>query len=300
MHVARACRAIPAATVDQCTSAAHPARLNGLVFGAGHADKAFAEQHHERRFRRPLLEGHRHAGRAGGLFRYRRKVFVGPSPALLAVDLYEWSIAAGRGRRRSLPRPIRTPAANMPMPRSSRPSGCLPRRARAGLPIFYSTGDTRAESRPSFVTATKRNKPPVDPADFAIRPEFKPQPQDVVITKQRASVFFGTPLVAHLTQLGVQTLIICGESTSGCVRATAVDAYSLGFHVVLVEECCFDRSILSHKVNLFDMHHKYVRRDARRARWSRISTAWRSRRRAERWRRRKAQSSADCTSRRMR
>jgi len=74
-------------------------------------------------------------------------------------------------------------------------------------------------------------------ADYAIRPEFKPQPQDVVITKQRASVFFGTPLIAHLTQLGVQTLIICGESTSGCVRATAVDAYSLGFHVVLVEEC---------------------------------------------------------------
>ena len=91
-------------------------------------------------------------------------------------------------------------------------------------------------------------------AKYAIRPEFKPQPQDVVITKQRASVFFGTPLIAHLTQLGV----ICGESTSGCVRATAVDAYSHGFHVVLVEECCFDRCILSHKVNLFDMHHKYV------------------------------------------
>src|SRR5262245_9102301 len=60
------------------------------------------------------------------------------------------------------------------------------------------------------------------PSNYAIRPEFKPQPQDVVITKQRASVFFGTPLIAHLTQLGVQTLIICGESTSGCVRATAV------------------------------------------------------------------------------
>ena len=116
----------------------------------------------------------------------------------------------------------------------------------------------RAESRPGLVTATKRNRPPVDPSDYAIRPEFKPQPQDVVITKQRASVFFGTPLTAHLTQLGVQTLIICGESTSGCVRATAVDAYSHGYHVVLVEECCFDRSILSHKVNLFDMHHKYV------------------------------------------
>ena len=93
---------------------------------------------------------------------------------------------------------------------------------------------------------------------FAIRAEFKPQPHDVTITKQRASVFFGTPLVAHLTQLGVQTLVICGESTSGCVRATAVDAYSHGYHVVLVEECCFDRSLLSHKVNLFDMHQKYA------------------------------------------
>jgi len=56
----------------------------------------------------------------------------------------------------------------------------------------------------------------------------------------------------------VQTLIICGESTSGCVRATAVDAYSHGYHVVLVEECCFDRSILSHKINLFDMAMKYA------------------------------------------
>src|SRR5215468_6431568 len=163
-----------------------------------------------------------------------------------------WSTGAGRGRRPSSPRLIPTAAAIAPTKR-------LFAAARAvGLPIFYSTGDTRAESRPSLVTATKRNKPPVDAADYAIRPEFKPQPQDVVITKQRASVFFGTPLVAHLTQLGVQTLIICGESTSGCVRATAVDAYSHGYHVVLVEECCFDRSILSHKVNLFDMHHKYA------------------------------------------
>jgi len=74
----------------------------------------------------------------------------------------------------------------------------------------------------------------------------------------RASAFYGTPLAAHLTQLGVKSVIVCGESTSGCVRASAVDAYSHGFHVTLVEECCFDRSPISHKVNLFDMHHKYA------------------------------------------
>ena len=189
---------------------------------------------------------------------YQRKTFVGPSPALLAIDLYELAYQGGAKPVAQLHNTYPSPCGENAHA-AIEPTKRLFAAARvAGLPIFYSTGDARAESRPSLVTATKRNKPPVDPADYAIRPEFKPQPQDVVITKQRASVFFGTPLIAHLNQLGVQTLIICGESTSGCVRATAVDAYSMGFHVVLVEECCFDRSILSHKVNLFDMHHKYA------------------------------------------
>jgi nicotinamidase-related amidase len=83
-------------------------------------------------------------------------------------------------------------------------------------------------------------------------------PGDMMVYKERASAFFGTPLVAHLQRLGVDSLIICGESTSGCVRASTVDAYSYGFHNVLVEECTYDRSMLSHKVNLFDLHHKYA------------------------------------------
>jgi maleamate amidohydrolase len=87
---------------------------------------------------------------------------------------------------------------------------------------------------------------------------YQPEPGDVVIFKERASGFFGTPLVAHLTQLGIDSLIVCGESTSGCVRASCVDAYSLGYHVSIVEETVFDRSMLSHKVNLFDLHHKYA------------------------------------------
>ena len=71
-------------------------------------------------------------------------------------------------------------------------------------------------------------------------------------------MFFGTPLLAHLNQLGIRTVIVCGESTSGCVRASAVDAYSNGFHVAIAEECTFDRAELTHKVNLFDLHHKYA------------------------------------------
>ena len=189
---------------------------------------------------------------------YARQTFVGPRAALLAIDLYELSYQGGA-----------KPVAEL---HKTYPSSCgenahaaieptkrLFAAARAaGLPIFYTTQDTRPDSLPSRVTATKRQRVPNDPALYAIKTEFKPQPGDVVITKQRASGFYGTPLMAHLTQLGVQTVIVCGESTSGCVRASAVDAYSNGFHVVLVEECCFDRSQLSHKVNLFDLHHKYA------------------------------------------
>ena len=83
-------------------------------------------------------------------------------------------------------------------------------------------------------------------------------PGELVIYKERASGFFGTPLIAHLRKVGADSLIIFGESTSGCVRASTVDAYSYGFHSVVVEECTYDRSMLSHKVNLFDLHHKYA------------------------------------------
>jgi nicotinamidase-related amidase len=189
---------------------------------------------------------------------YKRPIGVGPMPALLAIDLYELAYEGG-------PRPVIEL-------HKTHPSSCgehayaaieptkrlFAAARRAALPVFYTTQDTRTLSKPSAVPATRRQSVPTAPELYAIRPEFRPEPGDVVITKQRASAFYGTPLAAHLTQLGVRTVIVCGESTSGCVRASAVDAYSHGFQVVLVEECCFDRSPLSHKVNLFDLHHKYA------------------------------------------
>ena len=125
----------------------------------------------------------------------------------------------------------------------------------ANLPIFY----TAAIAGDGHVQATNR-RVGVGGAgdDYAIHEAFAPGPGDVLIHKERASAFFGTPLIAHLTKLGVGSLIICGESTSGCVRASTVDAYSHGFHSTVVEECVFDRSELSHKVSRFDLHHKYA------------------------------------------
>jgi len=93
---------------------------------------------------------------------------------------------------------------------------------------------------------------------YDIKAELAPAPGELVIYKERASAFFGTPLIAHLQMMKIDSLIICGESTSGCVRASTVDAYSYGFHNVVVEECTYDRSPICHKVNLFDLHHKYA------------------------------------------
>jgi maleamate amidohydrolase len=90
-----------------------------------------------------------------------------------------------------------------------------------------------------------------------IVPELPPQPQDVVIAKQYASAFFGTSLAAMLTAMRIDTAIIIGCSTSGCVRATAVDAMQYGFRPVVPRECVGDRHAAPHEANLFDINSKY-------------------------------------------
>jgi len=188
---------------------------------------------------------------------WRRETFVGPRPALLAIDLYDLVYRGG---------PLPPSEIN---DRNPNTCGIFAHRAiaptkrlfsaarRAGIPIFFCTQETRPNNRPAGAVSTRsKAKMPVDA--YAIYHEFAVEPNDVVIWKQRASIFQGTPLFSHLSLLGVQSLMVCGESTSGCVRASVVDGYSSGFYVTIVEECTYDRAELTHKINLFDMHHKYA------------------------------------------
>lgn len=84
-----------------------------------------------------------------------------------------------------------------------------------------------------------------------------PKPEDIVINKQYASCFFSTPLASILQSLRVDTLIIAGCSTSGCIRATTVDAVQHGFRPFVVEECVGDRELGPHEASLFDIQSKY-------------------------------------------
>ena len=90
-----------------------------------------------------------------------------------------------------------------------------------------------------------------------IVPELPPARADVILNKQYASAFFGTSLAAMLTAQGVDTVIITGCSTSGCVRATAVDGMQHGFRVIVPRECVGDRRAEPHEANLFDINSKY-------------------------------------------
>ncbi len=92
----------------------------------------------------------------------------------------------------------------------------------------------------------------------AIVPQLSPEPGELVVRKTVPSAFFGTTLAAWLTQRGVNTLLVAGCVTSGCVRASVVDAMSLGFTPVVVADCVGDRAIAPHQASLFDMQQKYA------------------------------------------
>ncbi|MDF3831615.1 N-carbamoylsarcosine amidohydrolase [Cupriavidus basilensis] len=97
-----------------------------------------------------------------------------------------------------------------------------------------------------------------DSHDSAIVPQLAPRAGELVVRKTVPSAFFGTSLAAWLTQRGVRTLLVAGCVTSGCVRASVVDAMSLGFRPLVLSDCVGDRAIGPHHANLFDMAQKYA------------------------------------------
>ena len=185
---------------------------------------------------------------------YHRKIYVGAKPAVLAIDLYNKAYQGGNRPVREVNR-THSGSCGENAWKAMEPTQKLFAAARhAGIPVVYTTRHVDTGG----VASTFRQGKKLKSDTYDIKDELKPMPGELVIYKERASGFFGTPLSAHLRMMGIESLIICGESTSGCVRASTVDAYSHGFHCVLVEECTYDRSMLSHKVNLFDLHHKYA------------------------------------------
>ena len=134
-----------------------------------------------------------------------------------------------------------------------------------GLPVIYTTGEGRPDKwdRGGWGWKSSRNNeagggPGSNLDGNEIVAMIAPGPRDIVIKKQKPSGFFGSNLASYLTLLSADSVVIVGTTTSGCVRATAVDAFSFNYRVILAEEGCFDRSEASHALSLCDMHAKYA------------------------------------------
>ena len=129
-----------------------------------------------------------------------------------------------------------------------------------GVPVIYTLRDARDDGWDRAAQRGKNSRSDEDPAldGNRIIAELAPLSGDFVLAKQKPSAFFATPLIAQLTQLRCDTVIVAGCTTSGCVRASAVDAFSYNLRVAVPQDAVFDRAEASHAISLFDMNAKYA------------------------------------------
>jgi len=128
-----------------------------------------------------------------------------------------------------------------------------------GFPILYphvapknlaTDGGRLAEKIPSIMG--------IDSKGYEVVEEIAPVSGDILLPKKHPSAFFGTPLVSHLIDLNVDTLVVTGCTTSGCIRSSVTDAFAYNFKVLVPDDAVYDRSPTSHAVNLWDMNAKYA------------------------------------------
>lgn len=127
-----------------------------------------------------------------------------------------------------------------------------------GRPVIFTRSHPLDTQFAGKATKSKRVTN-VTPPKFNDFPDsIMPQQGEWILEKTKASCFFQTPLASYLVQKHIDSVIVCGVSTSGCVRASVVDSFSNGFNTFVVDDCCFDRSNFAHCANLFDMNAKYA------------------------------------------
>lgn len=190
---------------------------------------------------------------------------IGERPALLVIDVY-------RGAFGEEPLPLLESIRRWPSSCGLAAWHALPHIVRLlevvrsmGLPVVHATGYDVSETGIERWSARPGSLGrPRDPEQAAARrrgyefmPEVAPLPGEAIVRKVAPSAFAGTPLLSHLVAHRIDTVIVAGEATSGCVRASVVDARASGLRVIVVEECVFDRHEAAHAINLFDMHQKY-------------------------------------------
>ena len=189
---------------------------------------------------------------------FGQEVGIGERPALLVIDVQYRSTG-------------RTPAP-LPDALTEYPSSCgeaawhaLPHIARLialfrklGFPVLYPYVAPKSQHSAGQFEAKIPGLMSIPEEGYAFHHAVKPMDGDILIPKIHASAFSGTPLVRHLIGMAIDTVVLTGCTTSGCVRCAAVDAKSYNFRTIVAEDAVFDRSRHCHAINLFDIASKYA------------------------------------------
>jgi nicotinamidase-related amidase len=193
------------------------------------------------------LDHYRHAG-------FGRPTGLGKRPALLVIDMQYATTGEG-------PMPLAEAIAYHPMNCGADAwhaiahiKSLIAAFRAADFPIIYPHISSQRFRAKNAIMPTET----VNPRHYEIVEEIAPGPGDILLPKTSPSAFFGTPLVKYLNSLKADTLFMVGNTTSGCIRASAVDGASYDYKVVVPHDACYDRSPISHAVNLFDMDAKYA------------------------------------------
>lgn len=180
---------------------------------------------------------------------FGNSVGFGRRPGLLIVDLQvgfvDPDIFGGGNSAEAV-------AATVPLLAGMREIGAPVAYTRAVFDEAAQDGGTFAEKVPGLYQLAE------DAPASQIAPELAPRDGELVVRKIGPSAFFATPLISWLTKRSVDTLIVVGASTSGCVRASVIDSCSHAFKTIVATDCCGDRSLGPHEANLFDMGQKYA------------------------------------------
>lgn len=127
-----------------------------------------------------------------------------------------------------------------------------------GWPVLYPHVAPKNSAETGRLAAKVPTMWSVPPKGYDFFEAIAPQEGDILVAKKHPSAFFGTSLASHLVDLQADTLVMTGCTTSGCVRASVVDAFSYNFRVVVPQDCVYDRGEIAHRANLFDMAQKYA------------------------------------------
>lgn len=183
---------------------------------------------------------------------------LGSRPALLIIDVQYRTVGTRPMPFEEATREFTTSCGEVGWAAVERISTLLTTFREAGWPVLYPHVAPKRGYDAGRLGAKVPGIMEIPERGYDFVSEIAPAEGEVLLPKRHPSAFFGTPLTSYLVEAGVDTLVITGCSTSGCVRSSVVDAFSYNFRVAVPSDAVYDRSPVVHEVNLFDMAQKYA------------------------------------------